>query len=565
VQPARPLRSRAAGLLPGLGVLRHYQRAWLRADLAAGLTVGAMLVPQSMAYAELAGLPPQLGFYAVIGALVVYALVGTSRHLGVGPEPGTAILAAAGVSSIAAGDPTRYLALMAALALVVAGICIAGAVARLGFLASVLSKPVLVGYITGVGLVLISSQIASITGTSITADDFFPRLAELARELGDVNGQPLGVGVLTLALIVVLRRAAPQVPGALLGVVVASVVVSAFALDVALVGDIPSGLPELQLPDVSGGDLGRLLPIAAGIALVGYTDNVLTARSLASRHGYRIDANQELLALGLTNLAAGLSQGFPISSSASRTAVPASLGSKTQLVSLVGSASVVVTLLALGPLLAHIPRAALAAVIVSAAFAIIDVAGYRALWRVSREEAVLAGVAALAVIVSGVLVGVVVAVTLSLLAALYRVARPHDAILGDHPGLDGWVEVDAYPAARTEPGLLVYRFDAPLFFVNADWFRERVEQVLVDNPGPEDWLVLDFEGIGSLDATALDTLTSLVDHLVELRVETVAVARANDVVLTRLRAAELVDPPGPLRSFPTINSAVRAYRGRGRG
>jgi SulP family sulfate permease len=495
VKPARRLLVRAGGLLPGLTVLRHYERGWLRADVAAGLTVGAMLVPQSMAYAELAGLPPQFGFYAVIGALVVYALVGTSRHLGVGPEPGTALLAAAGVSSIAGGDPTRYVALMAALALVVAAVCILGAVARLGFLASVLSKPVLVGYITGVGLVLLSSQIANLTGLSIAADDFFPRLVELARELGDVHGQTVAVGALTLVVIVVLRRAAPQVPGALVAVFVASIVVSLFALDahgVALVGDIPSGLPEVGVPDVSFADLRRLLPVALGIALVGYTDNVLTARSIALRHGYRVDANQELLALGLTNLASGLSRGFPISSSASRTAVPASLGSTTQLVSLVGSASVIVTLLALGPLLGHIPRAALGAVIAGAALAIVDVAGYRYLWRVSREEAVLAGVAALGVVVFGVLVGVLVAVSLSLLVALYRVARPHDAILGDHPGLDGWVETDSYPAASTEPGLLVYRFDAPLFFVNADRFRERVEQMLADNPGPEEWLVLDF-------------------------------------------------------------------------
>jgi SulP family sulfate permease len=567
VKPARRLLVRAGGLLPGLTVLRHYERGWLRADVAAGLTVGAMLVPQSMAYAELAGLPPQFGFYAVIGALVVYALVGTSRHLGVGPEPGTALLAAAGVSSIAGGDATRYVALMAALALVVAAICILGAVARLGFLASVLSKPVLVGYITGVGLVLLSSQIANLTGLSIAADDFFPRLVELARELGDVHGQTVAVGALTLVVIVVLRRAAPQVPGALVAVFVASIVVSLFALDahgVALVGDIPSGLLEVGVPDVSFADLRRLLPVALGIALVGYTDNVLTARSIALRHGYRVDANQELLALGLTNLASGLSRGFPISSSASRTAVPASLGSTTQLVSLVGSASVIVTLLALGPLLGHIPRAALGAVIAGAALAIVDVAGYRYLWRVSREEAVLAGVAALGVVVFGVLVGVLVAVSLSLLVALYRVARPHDAILGDHPGLDGWVETDSYPAASTEPGLLVYRFDAPLFFVNADRFRERVEQMLADNPGPEEWLVLDFEGIGSLDATALDTLIELVDRLRALDVATVAVARANDVVLARLRRAELVEPSGPLRSFPTINSAVRAYRERHR-
>lgn len=548
-------------------MLRGYQREWLRADVAAGLTVGAMLVPQSMAYAELAGLPPQFGFYAALGALVVYALVGTSRHLGVGPEPGTAILAAAGVSSIAGDDPQRAIALMAALALVVAGICIVGSLARLGFLASVLSKPVIVGYITGVGIVLLGSQIASFTGLPITADSFFPRVVELLGDLGDVHGSTLAVGGGTLALVLGLKRVAPTLPGALIGVVAASAAVAIFALEdhgVALVGAIPGGLPALGVPDVSAGDLGRLLPVAAGIALVGYTDNVLTARSLAARHGYRIDANQELLALGLTNLVSGLSQGFPISSSASRTAVPASLGSKTQLVSLLGAASIVGTLLVLGPLLAEIPRAALAAVIVAAAFAIIDIAGYRALWRVSREEALLGVVTALGVVVLGVLVGVVAAVSLSLAVALYRVARPHDAILGEYPGQEGWVDLDAYPEAIAEPGLVVYRFDAPLFFVNAEWFRERVEQVLAQDQGPEEWLVLDFEGIGSLDATALDILAELVDRLAELNIDTVAVARANDLVLARLSDAGLVPPLGPLRSFPTINGAVSAFRQRRR-
>ena len=550
-------------LLPGFAMLRGYQLSWLRPDVMAGLTVGAMLIPQSMAYAELAGLAPQFGFYAVIGALVVYALVGTSRHLGVGPEPGTAILAAAGVSAIAAGDSERYVALMAALALVVSGLCLAGAVARLGFLASVLSKPVLVGYVTGVGLTLLSSQIAGLTGVPIAGDTFFRRFGELTANLDDVRGAAVAVGGATLALIVVLRRVEPRAPGALVAVVFASLMVALFALEehgVALVGAIPSGLPAPRVPDVSMSDLGRLLPVAAGIALVGYTDNVLTARSIASRHGYRIDANQEMLALGLTNLASGLSQGFPISSSASRTAVPASLGSKTQLVSLLASAFVVGTLIGLRPLLAEIPRAALAAVIVSAALAIIDVAGYRSLWKVSREEAVLAVVAALGVMVLGVLVGVLVAVILSIVVALYRVARPHDAILGDFPGLDGWVEVEAYPEAVTEPGLVVYRFDAPLFFVNADRFRDRVEQALMENPGDEDWLVLDFEGIGALDATAVDALSELIERVSELEVQVVAIARANDSVLDRLRRADLVEPSGPLQTFPTINSAVRAYR-----
>jgi MFS superfamily sulfate permease-like transporter len=336
-----------------------------------------------------------------------------------------------------------------------------------------------------------------------------------------------------------------------------------FALDehgITVVGAIPGGLPVPQVPDVSLADLGRLVPVAAGIALVGYSDNILTARSIAARHGYRIDANQELWALGLTNLTAGLSQGFPVSSSASRTAVPASLGSKTQLVSLLAAVFVVATLVGLRPLLAEIPRAALAAVIVAAAVAIIDVAGYRALWRVSREEAVLAVIAAFGVLLFGVLAGVVVAVTLSIIVAVDRIARPHDAVLGDYPGLDGWVDIDAYPDAVPEPGLVVYRFDAPLFFVNADRFGDRVEQVLSDSPGEEDWLVLDFEGVGALDATALDVLVELAERLKQREVAVIGVARANEDVIARLERAGLVEPTGSLRVFPTINSAVRAYR-----
>jgi len=554
------------GLLPGLTVLRQYQLRWLRVDLAAGLTVGAMLIPQSMAYAELAGLAPQFGFYAVIGALVVYALVGTSRHLGVGPEPGTAILAAAGVGALAGGDPGRYVALMAALALVVAGICILGAAARLGFLASLLSKPALVGYITGVGLTLLSSQIAGFTGVTITSDTFFPRVGELITGLGDVEGTTLALAVGTLAVILGLKQAAPRLPGALVAVVSATAIVALLGLDergIAIVGPIPPGLPVPGLPDVSFDDLAQLLPVAAGIALVGFSDNVLTGRAIAAGRGYRIDANQELLALGLTNLSSGLSSGFPVSSSASRTAVPASLGSKTQVVSLVSATFVVVALLAMRPLLAHIPRAALAAVIVSAAIAIIDVAGYRSLWRVSREEFGLAVVAALGVIVLGVLIGVLVAVILAVTVALYRIARPHDAVLGDYPSIDGWVDVGAYPEAVPEAGLVVFRFDAPLFFVNAERFRDRVEKVLVDNPGDEEWLVLDFEGVGALDATALDVLVDVAGSAMDAGVQVVGVARANDWVLTRLTRAELLEPAGPLRVFPTINGAVTAYRHRG--
>ena len=557
------LRQRLVGLAPGLVVLRGYRRAWLGVDLVAGLTVGAMLIPQSMAYAELAGMPPQYGFYAVLAPLVVYAVVGTSRHLGVGPEPGTAILAATGVGAIAAGDPGRYVALMAGLALVVGAIAVLGAIARLGFIASVLSKPVLVGYITGVGLTLLSSQISAFTGVSIEADRFFPRVLELLTELDDIDPATLAVGASSLAVVLVLRRRLPRVPGALVAVGLATLVVWLLPGEepvVPVVGAIPEGLPTPGLPAVSLDDVVALLGVAVGIVLVGFSDNVLTARSIAATHGYRIDPNRELLALGLTNLSAGLSQGFPVSSSASRTAVPASLGSRTQLVSLVACSVVVATLLVLSPVLAQIPRAALAAVIVSAAISIIDVAGYRALWRVSRQEAALAAVAALGVIVFDVLTGVLLAVSLSIVVALGRIARPHDAVLGDRPELDGWVEVDAHPSARTEPGLLVYRFDAPLFFLNTERFRTRVLDALEVNPGREDWLVLDFEGIGALDASALDGLGDLIQQLGSTGVTHVAVARANADVVGRLRRVGLLAPQGPLHHYPTINAAVRDFR-----
>ncbi len=546
-------------------MLARYQAGWLRGDVIGGLTVGAMLVPQSMAYAELAGMPPEAGFYAALGALVVYALFGTSRHLGVGPEPGTALLAAAGVGSLAGGDPRRYATLMAALALTVAGLCVLAAALRLGFVAAVLSRPVLVGYITGVGLTLISSQLGALLGLSVEADRLLPRIREVAGEIDGVHGPTLAVGALALAAILGLRRLAPRLPGGLLVIAAASVVVAVSGLDeegVRLVGALPQGLPTPAVPGVSAGDVGRLVPIAAGIALVGFTDNLLTARSIASRRRERIDPNQELLALGMTNLVAGVSQGFPVSSSASRTAVPASLGSSTQVVSLIAAGFAVAALTVASPLLEHVPRAALAAVIVAAALAIIDVVGFRSLWRVNREEAFLAAVAATGVVVFDVLVGVVIAIVLSTLVALAHVARPHDAVLGDLPGVDGWVDVDAYRDAVTEPGLLVYRFDAPLFFVNADRFCERVEAVLAANEGAEDWLVLDFEGVGALDSTAAEALGELLARVAAAGVTSFAIARANDHVVALLHRAGLLSPRGPLIVYPTINAAVRAYRAR---
>jgi high affinity sulfate transporter 1 len=546
-----------------LALLARYERRWLRADVLAGLTVGAMLVPQCMAYAQLADLPPGTGFRAALLAIVVYALVGTSRHLGVGPEPGTAIIAATGVAPLAAGDPDRYATLMAALALVVCGVCLVARVARLGFIASLLSKPVLIGYLTGVGLTLVTSQLGRFTAVPVAADTPFARVTELASELGAISATTVAVSAGTLAAILVLRRWVPRAPGALVGVGAATAATALLSLGdhgVATVGSIPGGLPALSLPRPAAGDWLSLLPVALGITVVGYADNILTARSISRRLHYRIDDNQELLALGAANAAAGVSQGFPVSSSASRTAIPAMLGSATQLVGLIAAGSLAASLLFLRGVLASVPEPAIAAVILAAAVAIIDIPGFRSLWQLSRTEFALAVATAVGVLVFDVLIGVAVAVGLSVAIAVYHIARPHDAVLGAGRGLEGWIDVER--GAEPLPGLLVYRFDAPLFFANAARFHERIGDLLDADAGATAWVVLDCEGIGSVDSTATDELEELLRDIQARGVVTIGVARANDAVLAMLGRAGLLSPAGPVDVYPTINAAVRAFQRR---
>lgn len=519
-----------------------------------------MLVPQGMAYAELAGMPPITGCYAALVPLLTYAILGSSRHLGVGPEPGTAILAATGVGALAGGDPARYAALMGALALLVGGVCLIGWGLRLGFLAELLGKPVLVGYITGVGLTLLASQLGKASGIPIEAETPHGRVLELLRQLDGVHLLTLSVFSGTLLLQLILLRFAPKVPGALVGVAAATAASAAFdlpQLGLRTVGEIPVGLPMPRLPEVDLRDLTRLLPTALGVALVGYTDNVLTGRAIAARMGYRVDANQELLALGAANLGSGFFQGFPVSSSASRTAVPASVGSQSALMGLVALGFLALALVFLQPLLVALPEAALAAVIFAAGLAIVDVQGFRRLGRVSRAELGLAAMTTLAVMGIDVLYGVLIAIACSVLLALSRLAVPHDAVLTDSEQLDGWVDADQYGLEPSHPGLLVYRFDAPLMFVNAQRYRERLQEMLEDKPGEEQWVVLDFEGVGDVDATALDMLERLIAEL-GARGVGIAVARANRRTLDRLRSVGLLAPDGPMHSQATILAAVRA-------
>lgn len=550
----------AAMSLVGLVRSGEYRRSWLRPDVIAGLTVAAMLVPQAMAYAELGGLPPSAGFRAALVALPIYALIGTSRHLGVGPEPGTAILAAAAAVQLADGDPARYAALMATVAGLVGLIALVAGVFRLGFVADLLSKPVLVGYITGVGLTLLTSQLAAITGVPIEADHPFSRVGQFVTRLDQVDATTTLIGLGTLLVIVLLRRLRPTWPGALIGLGGSMLVVAVFDLEAAVVGDIQIAARVPGLPDVAWSDVTSLFPAAAGVALIGYTDNILTARSISTKQGYDVDADRELLALGAMNAAGSVVGGFAMSSSASRSFVPTTIGSKSQLSGLVTFATVIGFLIVGRSILAEIPQAGLAAVIVAAAFAVIDIEGFRRIAALSRTEAALAGITCLAVIGVDLLTGVLVAIALSMLLTLGRVARPHDAILGIGAGLDGWIDVDDN-RAEPLPGLLVYRFDGPLFFANGDYYLKRVREALDANPGEEVSVVLDMEGIGSIDTTAVDHLAELIDELTARGI-TVGLARANQNVLRLITNAGLIDRLGSGRIFPTINAAVEEHRRR---
>ena len=568
-------------MLPGLIQFRRYQRGWLRGDILAGVTVAAYLVPQVMAYAEVAGLPPVVGLWATIGPLAVYAVLGSSRQLSIGPESTTALMTAVVLMPIAAGDPARYGSLAVTLALLVGAICLLGRLARLGFLADLLSKPVLVGYMAGVSVIMITGQLGKVTGVPIEGDEFVQQLSSFIRGLDLLHWPTAILGVVLVTVLFTLARVAPRLPGPLIVVALAAVVVALFSLQdvgIKVVGTIPAGLPVPAIPGPSLADLAMLILPALGIAIVGYTDNVLTARAFALKQGQTVDANQEWTALGAGNVASSLFHGFPISCSASRTALGAAVGSRTQLYSLVVLVLVLLTLVVAGPLLASFPKAALGALVIFAAVRLIDIAEIHRIARFRRSELLLAALTTVAVLGLGVLYGVLVAVGLSIVDLLRRVARPHDSILGYVPGIPGMHDVDDYPMARQVPGLVVYRYDAPLCFANAEDFRRRAlaavdtagasvdgPSALADGPGPVDgsaaaveWFVLNAEANVEIDITAADALEQLRQE-VDSRGITFAMARVKQDLRADLVRAGLVETVGAELIFPTLPTAVAAY------
>jgi len=549
------------GLRPGSSALRQRAGAALRGDALAGITVAAYLVPQVLAYAGVAGLAPVAGLWAAAAALGAYALLGSSRQLSAGPESTTAVMTAIAIAPLAGGDPGRYAALAALLALLVGGVLLLARLTRLGFLADLFSRPVLVGYMAGIALVMIVGQLGNLTGVAVEGDSVPGEVASFAGRLGSVHVPTLLLAAGVLALLVATAALVPRLPGPLLAVVAAAVVTAVWSLDelgVRTIGAVPGGLPVPGLPAVSAHDVATLVLPAIGVSVVAYSDGVLTARAFAVRGGERVDADRELLALGTTNIAAGLVQGFPVSSSGSRTAIGAAAGGRSQLSSLVTLAAVLVVLVAAGPLLASFPSAALGALVVHAALRLVDVREFRRFARFRRSELALAVLTTAAVLVLGVLYGVLVAVGLSILDLLRRVSRPHDGILGFVPGLAGMHDVDDYPGSTTVPGLVVYRYDAPLCFANAEDFRRRALAALDSDPEPA-WLLVNIEAVTEIDITAADALHQLADEL-ERRHVVLALARAKQDLQVHLRSSGLLDRLGPERIFPTLPTAVAAYR-----
>ena len=552
---------RGDGVIAGLAQLRGYTAAWLRADVLAGLALTAYLVPQCLAYSGLAGVPATSGLWVAVVAMLVYALLGTSRLLSVGPDSATAIMVAAAVGPLAAGDPQRYLTLTAGLAILVGLLLLAAFALRLGFVADLLSQPILVGYMAGVALLMIGSQLGTLTGTDLVAQGAIGKLLELADRLGEIQmlASALGIGVLVFLL--VLRRLAPLAPGTLLAAVGATLVVALLGLDaqgVALVGPVPGGLPTPAVPALRASDVTALLGSAAAIALVGYSEVVLNGRAFATRNSETIDPNRELLALGAANLAVGLTGGFSPTGSGSRTAIVSAMHARSQAVGLVAAASVIVVVLAAPGLIARIPRAALGGIVVYAALQLIDRPALRRLAAFRASELGLAVAALVGVLAFDVLAGILVAVGLSVADLLARVARPPASVLGRVPGLAGLHNIEDYPDAEQIPGLLVFRYDAPLCFANAEDFHTRALEAVDAQPVPVEWFLLNAEAIVELDVTAADALQALIDDLAARRVM-FAMARVKQVFRAQLARGGLLKAIDEERIYPTLPVAVEAF------
>ena len=548
---------------PGLYILRHYKFGWLGHDLVAGLVLSTVLVPVGIAYAVASGLPGIYGLYATIFPLLAYALVGPSRVLVLGPDSSLAALILAVILPLAAGDPQRAIALAGMMAVISGLLCILAGVARLGFVTELLSKPIRYGYMNGIALTVIISQLPALFGFSVDAEGLFKKGWAFAQAVltGKTNWTALALGAATLAVIFLLKRC-KRLPGVLIAVVGSTLIVGTLDLAscsaVSVLGSLPQGLPALAFPLITFDDLIPVLIGGFAVALVSFADTSVLSRSYAARAGSFVDPNQEMIGLGAANLAAGIFQGFPISASASRTPVAEAAGAQTQLSGVVGALAVAALLISAPNLLSNLPTATLAAVVITSAIGLIEITDLWRIFRIQRWEFWLSIACFVGVAVLGALLGIGLAIVIAVIEFLWDGWRPHSAVLGRADGVKGYHDITRYPNAQVVPGLVLFRWDAPLFFANAELFHNRALDAVASSPTPVCWLVVAAEPVTSVDVTAADELGEL-DKTLKAAGITLCFAEMKDPVKDKLKRFGLFVQLGEEMFFATLGEAVSNY------
>ena len=552
------------GLAGGLS-LSSYRREWLAKDIVAGVVLTTLLVPQGMAYAELAGLPPITGLYTSVMCLLGYAVFGPSRILVLGPDSSLGPMIAATILPLVAanGDEKRAIALASLLAIMVAAIMILAAVAKLGFIADLISKPTMIGYMNGLAVTILVGQLPKLFGFKVSGDGLIAEFTGFVEGLakGEAIGAAAAVGVAGIIVILVLQHWLPKVPAVLVMVVLSIAATSVFSLadhGVSLVGVLPKGFPPLTIPRVHVADLAPLFAGALGIAVVSLADTISTASAFAARTGQEINGNREMIGIGVANLGAGLFQGFPVSTSGSRTAVAERSGAKTQFTGVTGAALIILMIVLLPGLFRNLPQPALAAVVITASLSLADIQGTVRLWRQRKEEFALSIAAFLGVALLGVLAGIAIAVALSILSVFRRAWWPYDTELGRVAGIEGYHDLRSYPNAGHLPGLVIYRFDAPLFFANAKNFRDEVRRMAKADPPPR-WILVAAEPVTDVDTTASDVLEDLDEELNDRGISLVF-AELKDPVRRKIERYGLTRTIDPRHFYPTVEAAVAAFR-----
>ncbi|MBD2317484.1 sulfate permease [Pseudanabaena sp. FACHB-1050] len=550
--------------MPIIAVLKNYQLPWLLQDIVAGLVLTAILIPAGMGYSEAAGLPAIYGLYATIVPLIAYAIFGPSRILVLGPDSALIPLISATVLPLSNGDPLQAIAIAGVLAILSGIICIVAGLARFGFITELLSKPIRYGYLNGIAVTILIGQLPKIFGFSVSGNTIWEALIGFVQGVqeGKTNTTALAIGLSCLLMILVLKRIAPKISGVLIVVVVATIVSSLFDLaqrsGISVVGVLPQGLPMFQVPNIAPIKFDTLFSSALAIALVSYADLSVLSRTFAIRGGYKVDRNQELIALGIANIAAGLFQGFSVSSSASRTPVAEAAGSKTQITGVVGAICLAIVLWFAPMLLRDLPQAALSAVVISAGIAIFEIRGTLRLYQLRRFEFFLSIVCFCGVAILGVIQGIFGAVVLALIAFVWSAWRPHYAVLGRIDGIKGYHDVSRHPEARHIPGLVIFRWDAPLFFANAETFCEQVWQAVMTAPTTTKWVLVAAEPVTDIDLTAADAIAELDKTLCEAHIE-LCFAEMKGPTKDRLKRYGLFTKIGKDDFFPTIGQAVDMY------